>query len=164
MTEVAGLTVGEPGALPPSVAEWEELLVRLEIAPRALRMAVEELPPGDHPAVRRRLAEAVAGERTALAHVDALRDGAPLEAAPSFEDDAGDAGEGTAARAAEFARLRARLFARVQRRGLEVPAWTSPLPGGGGVTAYAYLGAVVRRDGETLAAVRRAVRGEGGAC
>ncbi|HEX7239580.1 MAG TPA: hypothetical protein VF263_04910, partial [Longimicrobiaceae bacterium] len=37
--------------LPPSVAEWEDLLVRLEIAPRALRAALEDAP-ADHPDVR----------------------------------------------------------------------------------------------------------------
>ena len=36
---------------PPSEVEWEELLVKLDIAPRALRVAVDDAG-GDTPAVR----------------------------------------------------------------------------------------------------------------
>ena len=61
---------------------------------------------------------------------------------------------------AQFTRLRARTFALVQRRGLNVWEWTSRGRGPfQGATAYQFLQAVASSDGELLAAVRGAARG-----
>ena len=141
---------------PPSEVEWEDLLVRLEIVPRALRLAVEDV--GDSQKAREVLAHAVGSE--AWVHqvlLPALRGGAPVPGSPSASlDIEGNGNEpDAAALAAAFASLRDRNFAQIQRRGLGVWEWRSPVEGGSGsVTAYQLMQWMARTDGETLAAVR----------
>ena len=145
---------------PPSEVEWEDLLVRLEIVPRALRLAVEDA--GDSPRTRDVVAKAV--EREWLVNellLPALRDGSPvhLGASASIQFD----GEPDSLALAEaFTALRDRNFAQVQRRGLNVWEWRSEVDGGTGqVTAYQMMQWMARSDGETLAEVRAPGRGNG---
>jgi hypothetical protein len=142
-------------ARPPSEVEWEELLVRVEIAPRALRVAVEDAP-ADHPGVLEALGCGVLGEMALQRMLEAIVEGRELaadfaEVGVSFED-AQDL-------VAEYQRLRFRSFVMVQRRGLNVWDWT--VRGGpyDGATAYQLFQAAARTDGHLLAAVRGAVRG-----
>jgi hypothetical protein len=150
----------ETDVRPPSIAEWEELLIRLEIAPRALRIAVEEAP--DTPALRGTLARLLAEEALRVRRIDAMTEGAPLPAA--VDDASADAARGASqdttaeALAVEFARVRARLFARAQRRGIDVWDWAGTLPDGTRLSAYQLLLGAMRGDAELLAAVRAAVR------
>jgi hypothetical protein len=141
-------------ARPPSEVEWEDLLVRVEIAPRALRVAVEDAP-GDHPRVVDVLRRGVRAEAVLQDVLEAIidgreaRDGMGSEALP---DD-------PVALLAEYARLRMRSFVMVQRRGLNVWDWT--VRGGpfDGATTYQLFQAAARQDGMLLAAMREAARG-----
>jgi hypothetical protein len=133
--------------------EWEELLVRLEIVPRALRLAVEDA--GDSRAAREILARAVGGER--WVHeilLPALRGGTPAPGSPGALPD-GESELDGAALAAAFTSLRDRNFAQIQRRGLGVWEWRSEVEGGSGsITAYQLMQWMARTDGELLAALR----------
>jgi hypothetical protein len=140
---------------PPGIAEWEELLIRLEIAPRALRIAVEEAP--DTPEMRRLLGDLLAAESLRIAQIDAMVHDSHVPNAADVPHVAGDAGP--EALAIEFARLRARLFARAQRRGIDVWDWEGRREDGTAVSAYQLLLAGMRQDAELLAAARRAARG-----
>ncbi|HYW13627.1 MAG TPA: hypothetical protein VE871_16820 [Longimicrobium sp.] len=140
-------------ARPPSEMEWEELLVRVEIAPRALRVAVEDAP-GDHPEVIAVLRRGVAGEMVLQATLEAIVDGREAGEAPGGDGLPDDA----AALLDEYIRLRMRSFVMVQRRGLNVWDWT--VRGGpyDGATAYQLFQAAARMDGHLLAALRSAAR------
>lgn len=143
-------------ARPPSEVEWEDLLVRLEIMPRALRVAVEDAP-ADSAAVAGALRAGVHAEAALQEMLEAMVDGRELSADfAAVTETAGD----PRALLAEYARLRMRSFVMVQRRGLNVWDWT--VRGGpfGGATAYQLFQAAARSDGELLAAVRAAGRGE----
>ena len=144
-------------ARPPSEVEWEDLLVRVEIAPRALRVAVEDAPAG-HPGVADALRGGVRAEAALQGMLEAIVDERALPA------DFGQGGAGmpgdAQALVAEYARLRFRSFVMVQRRGLNVWDWT--VRGGpyDGATAYQLFQAAAQTDGALLAAVRSAARGE----
>lgn len=141
-----------PGAIP----EWEDLLVRFEIMPRALRVAMEELN----------------GSQTDAAPIlGRLLDAEILFAgwlgrAAYGEEPAGrvsaSAGGDPAALADRFSAARARSFAMLQRRGVEVWEWTAPIEAAGPVTAYQMVSALVRADAEALADLR-AIRHPGAA-
>lgn len=139
---------------PPSEVEWEDLLMRVEIAPRALRVAVEDAP-ADHPGVTRVLGMGVMAEMALQQMLEAMVDGRELPA------DSGFGGEGMPGDpetlVAEYARLRTRSFVMVQRRGLNV--WDWRVRGGAfpGATAYQLFQAAAHTDGILLAAVRAAV-------
>lgn len=142
-------------ARPPSEVEWEDLLVRVEVAARALRVAVEDVPAG-HPGVLQALAAGVRSERALQQMLEAIVDdrALPAELGHGEEEVAGDA----EARVAEYGRLRYRSFLMVQRRGLNV--WDWQVRGGpfDGATAYQLFQAAARTDGALLAAVRGAAR------
>lgn len=144
-------------ARPPSEAEWEDLLVRYEIAPRALRLAVADAEPRLEVLVP--LGLLLSAERWAAGVLAAMRDGREVEGGGAGIEGAGLAGVDGLVR--EYADLRARNFAAVQRRGLEVWEWSAPVPGGRAVTAYQLLNAAVAMDGEMLAVVRAGFRGAG---
>jgi hypothetical protein len=139
--------------------EWEELLVRLEITPRALRLAVEDAG-GDSPGARAVLQGALGRELWWDHILPDLRAGNPILG--EFSLDIGrDGREPDAGAMAEaFARMRERNFAQVQRRGLGVWDWESPVEGlGATLTAYQVLQYIARMDGEMLASLRAARKG-----
>jgi hypothetical protein len=138
---------------PGSVGDWEELLVRLEIVPRVARNAIEDLGDGDAAAVA--LSAAVARE----AAVGRWLEEAAGVAGGGRGVEAPEGGDGRADELSlRFASLRARTFAMLQRRGLEVWEWEAPVAGRGGVrvTAHQLLLWLARRDAELLAALREA--------
>ncbi|HYW05393.1 MAG TPA: hypothetical protein VE913_00475 [Longimicrobium sp.] len=140
-------------ARPASEVEWEDLLVRMEITPRALRAAVSDAPAG-HSAILRELGGAVARERWLEGLLDDLREGKPVRLAAV--PDGGESGT-EAELLDEFSRLRGRNFARVQRRGIDVWDWKSDTEDGT-LTAYQALLMTTRADGALLAATRAAGR------
>jgi hypothetical protein len=145
--------------LPPSEVEWEELLVRYELGPRALRAALDDGETGgaagEH--VAHLLRPLVAHELRVSALFDAMRDGRVVDQEPRIEATSAD----PRAACERFAALRGRNFAAVQRRGLEVWRWRAEAPGIGPVTAHQLILASTALDGETLAGVREALRGAG---
>lgn len=143
---------------PPSEVEWEDLLVRVEIAPRALRVAVEDAP-ADSAHVVRSLQAALRAERRLQDELMAIIDEREAGASSSGEAIPDDA----EALVAEYARLRFRSFVMVQRRGLSVWDWTVRGGDSDGATAYQLFQSAAHRDGALLAAVRAAVRERTGA-
>jgi hypothetical protein len=146
-------------ARPPSEVEWEDLLVKLEIAPRAIRIAVEDAP-ADHPDVLRLLQLAAESESLLQRVLLAMADGTELPEGigAAMENEPTPAGF-----LAEYTRRRARTFAIVQRRGLGVWDWTArggPFPG---VSTYQLLQGAAALDGQLLAEVRRVARAGAGA-
>lgn len=153
-------------AQPPGMAEWEDLLVRLDIAPRAVRVAVDDIAePGAE--VLRVLQVAVAREVWYSGVIENLRLGQSFSLKVGFgavtfgDHEAGEEREGSALDLCRaFEMTRTRNFAQVQRRGVEVWTWEAPLTGGGSVTVYQALTAMAHADAETLAMIRAAGRGE----
>jgi hypothetical protein len=144
-------------ARPPSEVEWEDLLVRLEIMPRALRVAIEDAPADA--AMAEALEEAVGNEVRIQQELEAMSRGveSPVSVVVDLTDDS------PRGLLAQFTRLRARTFAMVQRRGLNVWAWTSRGSDFEGTTAYQFLQAAAASDGAALAAIRGAGRERAGA-
>jgi len=144
-------------AAPPSEVEWEELLVRYELAPRALRIAVDDgdLDGAGGERVGDLLRALVQNELQAAALFGAMRDGRPVPTEPGVEMISDD----PRAACERFAMLRGRNFATVQRRGLEVWRWRAEAPVRGTVTAHQLILASTALDAETLAGVREALRG-----
>ena len=144
---------------PPSEVEWEELLVRYELGPRALRVALDDA--GADAAEAERVGDLlralVLNELQVAALFAAMRDGRPVSTEPRMEMLA------STPRAAyeRYAELRGRNFAALQRRGIEVWAWRAEAPAGGSVTAHQLVLASTALDGETLAGIRMAPRGAG---
>jgi hypothetical protein len=139
---------------PPSEVEWEELLQRVELAPRALRFAVEDAAAGA-PGVMEALRHAFAWEVRLRAALEGMTGQAPAALPAGMADGFRDAAEAVH----WIARLRARNFAMVQRRGLEVWGWRAADGALDGLTAYQLLSGTVARDRETLDGVRAARRG-----
>jgi hypothetical protein len=135
---------------PESEVEWEDLLVRLELMPRALRIILEELDRGRE-AVAELLDTLSAREAEARAFLEsAVLAAEGLSLSPggaqvaAVEEDTVD----------RFVRIRTRNFAIVQRRGIEVWEWE----GTGeyaGATVFQLLTGLVRSDVEALATLRR---------
>jgi hypothetical protein len=149
--------VESPAALPPrppSEVEWEELLMRVELMTRAFRNVMEDL---DLQGVSRELGEMVAREEAVARWLESRALGEETKAA----DSPPLAPELLADR---FVSLRARNFAMVQRRGLEVWEWSGGFAGGEVVTAYQLLRWLVGQDVAALAALRSPGRGEARAC
>lgn len=144
---------------PPSEVEWEELLVRYELGPRALRVALDDA--GDDQAAAERVGDLlralVLNELQVAALFAAMRDGQPSSTEPRMEMPA----DTPRAAYERYAELRGRNFAALQRRGIEVWAWRAEAPLGGTVTAHQLVLASTALDGETLAGIRKAARGEG---
>ena len=149
-------------ARPESVMDWEDLLLRLEIVPRVVRNTVDDLVNDTLGA--RLLAEATDRERRVGDWLERaaglVRDGPPVE------------GDGESMSPADLARrfasLRARTFAMVQRRGLEVWDWEAPLDGAvvviDDLEGVVYLRLKGSCDGCPSSAItaRHAIEGAGG--
>jgi hypothetical protein len=139
-------------ALPPSEVEWEDLLVRYELAPKAVRLALD----ADDPDTERRgdlLRVLIVNERLTAALFAAMREGR------DFADPFGAPQVMLLPRdletlAARFGELRGRNFAAVQRRGLEVWQWRTTTRELGEISAYQMIQRSVELDAGTLAALR----------
>ena len=136
-------------ASPPGVAEWEDLLVRLEIMPRALRGTLDDLHQGAQ--VREILRDLLDRETRAGEWLESVAGGG---AHPRVESGYGDARW----LSDRFAAVRARNFAMVQRRGVEVWGWAAETPDGTHATVYQLLTWLMRSDATILAALRDTAR------
>lgn len=136
-------------ARPGSVAEWEDLLVRLEIAPRAARLSIEELEDAESAA---RALETATLREAGIGRL--LEIAARLPEPARRLDDRDAPTREPAALSLRFASLRARTFALVQRRGLEVWDWEVPLDDGVSVTVFQLLQWLAGRDARLLAELR----------
>ena len=132
-------------AYPPAIAEWEDLLVRLEIMPRALRAALEEDGGGDAAAP---LAMLLDREQRVGRWLEEAAFGSAESPAAGF-----DPGSDARWLAERFTAVRARNFAMVQRRGVDVWEWSGELDGVR-VTVYQLLSWLMRSDAALLAALR----------
>lgn len=151
-------------ARPASIAEWEDLLVRVEIAPRAFRSLLDD-PAAERREVRECLAEAVARERAWARALEALRGGEPLRGELGRPAEGGTGHESSSVELAHaLERLRTRNFVMAQRRGLDVWEWTSTDSAGVRFTVFQILARMVADDGERLARIRRALRAGEPAC
>ena len=133
--------------------EWEELLARLEVAPRAFRLAAEDAAdPGAAAGV---LLLALFGEEWLARALEAVRTGgrvpAGMSAAVGTPPEGGDP---VRALLDEIAARRARSFAALQRRGIETWEWAGTTEDGRPVTAHQVAAAAVALDGERLALLR----------
>jgi hypothetical protein len=137
-------------ARPPGIAEWEELLLRFELGTRAFRVHLEDVDWESDEALAA-LRGLVERERRTAALLRAMMDGLAQEPEPSDAPLAGSA----RALYDEFERLRARAFAVVQRRGLEVWDWSIRLHDGAEVTTFQFLSHALREDARLLAGLRR---------
>lgn len=145
---------------PPSVAEWEDLLVRLEIAPRALRVTLEEAP-ADDPEVLALMERAVSREAVSQRLVESLRLGETLD--PSAGP-APRSGAEVRALLETFTSLRMRTFAMAQRRGVDVWEWEAGHPDGYRVSVYQLFTGMVMEDARLLASLRERARAGRAAC
>lgn len=137
---------------PPSEVEWEDLLVRLEIVPRVVRNTLEAVRRDD-PRVADLLRERVTTEARVGRWLESLVPGAA--AAQSRDPEPADRGDADAL-SHRFSSLRARTFAMVQRRGVEVWEWEGALEPGRPVTVYQVLRWLALGDAAALAALREA--------
>jgi len=125
---------------PASIGDWEELLIRFELGPRALGLAAADAGDGEGAdRIYRHLAEVEAEAAGWL--------GAPVS----------DTATDPSAKAARerFERLRATSFARIQRRGPGEAERALSVGGGEEATVHQVLVALVRHDGAHLAELRR---------
>lgn len=147
----------ETPEVPASEVEWEALLERLEVGPRAIRLAVEDAGTvGD--ALHLIVGRAVGREQLAKETLEQLRGGSllrqfnpnllhsPIVAEGMTVTDLLDL----------FTGLRTQNFAQVQRRGIEVWEWRASRANGVWLTSYRLLTLMAHLDGETIAAVHRA--------
>jgi hypothetical protein len=146
---------------PPSEVEWEELLVKYEITPRALRLAVEDAGGTRAPEIVGALEALLANEvltATLLAEMAARAENRSASAAAPRYDAAPAGGPDAAGLVSRITEIRGRSFAAVQRRGISVWEWSAERDGTR-VTPYRLLLAAVALDRDVLARVRAA--GEG---
>lgn len=149
---------------PPHVADWEDLLLRFELGPRAVRntlpLAAERWGTPREQAERSALPylnRLLLAEAELSEWMEALRDGR----SPAGEWGAAERGAAEQANTefalSRFESLRSRNFAMLQRRGVNVWDWTVNHPLYGEVTAFQVVSAAVRRDGRLLAELRDAL-------
>ncbi|MDR0786364.1 MAG: hypothetical protein LBG44_00610 [Gemmatimonadota bacterium] len=144
---------------PASEFEWEDLLVRIETMPRVLHVTLEEAGT-DHPRVRLLVEELAARESRASEFLEAAAGRAEgWSVSPTGAPDDPHA-ESASHR---FARMRARNFAMVQRRGIEVWGWRADSGEGPGPTVHQLMEYLAEGDVESLALIRAAA-GEADAC
>lgn len=137
-------------AVPDSEVEWEDLLYRLELMLKGLPIALEQIDqPEQAVEVVRDLVDREA-EVAAFLRNACLDE--PVDGAFAIDAEA----QGDLKRmAAEFLRLRARVFAIVQRRGIEVWSWKGSLASGHRGTIYRVLRHLQQSDTRALAALRQ---------
>lgn len=139
---------------PPSEVEWEDLLVRIELMPRALRFVLEHVDR-DQPAVDVVLATLLEREEGAR---DLLERAAGLEVSVTNASIAMQSIDTQSDKMERFVRCRIRNFAIVQRRGIAVWGWEARADGVS-VTIYQLFLNLARGDVAALAALRGAAVG-----
>ncbi len=145
---------------PADLAEWEELLVRFELGPRALRLALDDIARPSA-SLLDPLNRLVATELWTSRALTAMRIGETIpEKVGLSHADPANVPVALRKRLQEYTALRDDNFGARQRRGIQVWEWSAELESGGTVTAYQVVRRALQVDGEVLRAVR-AVRREG---
>ncbi len=160
--ELSAAAVADVPELPESEVEWEDLLYRLELMTRALRVALEELPV-ESAGARKVLRELADREESAGRLLEAAADVAAENdslAAGPLQDES----HGYEADVDRFLRCRAHNFAMLQRRGVDVWQWRVEVPGGGPIGVYPFLVWLARGDIDGLSALRSIAERERAAC
>lgn len=134
---------------PASEVEWEDLLLRMEVMMKALRVLLDEVDAGA-PAVAPTIARLLERETFARTFLERAAD---LPSEPVSDGQTAVLKEDALDR---FVRLRARNFAMVQRRGIEVWEWEAAVSETASATVHQVLSALVAADVDALAAIRRA--------
>lgn len=139
---------------PADIAEWEELLARFELMPKAVSSSLAQIDAHwaqIHPV----LAGMLTRESWAAEALGALRGAGELPATPNPRAPAvsRDDGERVAV-CRQLADLRGRNFAQLQRRGLGVWEWLAERPGGVPLTTNRLIRHLVQQDGRSLQALR----------
>lgn len=137
---------------PASIAEWEDLLVRMEIMPRAVSGTLDA---ESGPATPEILQAMVEREGTVARWLEIVAAGLPEPSKPPGSPAGGSDPRDLAER---FASLRSRNFAMLQRRGLEVWEWSGVVDGGRTATVHQVLGWLLASDASALAALRASLR------
>lgn len=152
-------------ARPPGIAEWEEALLRMDIAARALRIPLDG-GAGASAAAAGLLRERVRAERETGALLLAMADGHETARPADAPAPAADGERTVVDWLRDFERLRSRNFAMLQRRGLEVWEWHVRPGGGDGprVSAYQLVLGVLAEDAALLQALRAAAGAPEGTC
>jgi hypothetical protein len=141
---------------PPSEVEWEDLLVRLEIAPRALRLALAQTDPA-RPGMEVVLLNALVLELLLRGTLEAMAEGREAPNSVGFEGPPGGADPVEPdTLVGEIERHRLRNFMFVQRRGINVWEWRARRGFWDGATLYQLLGGAMLHDARLLAAIRGA--------
>lgn len=141
---------------PAGIAEWEELLARFELMPKALSSSLAQLDV-DWAQVQPVLAGMLMRESWAAGALGALRGAGELPkttsagaaTAPALPDD-----EERLVVCRQLADLRGRNFAQLQRRGPGVWDWAAERTGGVRLTTNRLLRHLVEQDGCSLRALR----------
>lgn len=138
---------------PDSEFEWEDLLLRIELMPRALNVELENAggrcPPG-------MLADLVDRESLVHHHLERAASGASSDGTGDLPiiGEAPQVGMSIADCVDRFVRLRNRNFAMLQRRGINVWDWTVEVEPSVPATVFQLLSLLVRRDVEFLGRLR----------
>jgi hypothetical protein len=142
---------------PPSEVEWEELLVKLDIAGRAFRVAVDDA--ADTPELHELVTLAALSEAWWGQRLEDLREGRRFSLNVGFGPWTVD-GEPVSMRYAldSLLRDRERNFAKLQRRGLSVWEWRAELVEGRSITAYQFAQMRAMADAEILRQIRQLPR------
>jgi hypothetical protein len=136
---------------PLSEVEWEDLLLRLELMPRALRVTLENLPIDDailqgvlERALKREEAAADFMDRAVAPGYSLVPPGPRSAQIVARQDD----------RVERFVRIRSRTFAMAQRRGIEIWDWSAPVWPTGRATIHQVLAYLAAEDVRVLAELR----------
>lgn len=148
-------------ARPPSEVEWEDLLLRVEVMPKVLRVHLERIESGHRDAALLTLLnELVRRELFVRDFLESAATGTsdrPPGEEPQLSANHMDAVD-------RFVRLRTRNFAMVQRRGLEVWDWQQKIGATMHATVFQLLTRLASEDVELLAALRLLTGEPGQAC
>ena len=146
--------------LPPTVADWEELLLRWELGPRAATHLLEETAPARWPAaaaagwsLAAHVAHLADREEIVARWLLALRDGAVLESLPQNGPPPAAPAD-LQAELDRWAAIRSRNFNVLQRRGVDVWHWSATTPAGEPISAYRLVTELLRHDTRHLTRMR----------
>lgn len=145
---------------PVSEVEWEDLLLRIEVMPRALRFALEEMGR-DSSRVAEVLRDLAENEDRARRFLEAAL-GLEANSVPTADE----ATQPIALKADamdRFMRLRVRNFAMAQRRGIAIWELSVPVESGERATVHQLFAYLAETDARALKALR-AIRERSGAC
>jgi hypothetical protein len=141
-------------ARPESVADWEDLLVRFEIMPRVVRVTLEDV--GDEAQAEEVLMRMIDREARAAEWLNVASGGSGSDVGGRVASSGAGASPlaGIPPLVEMLTSRRARNFAMLQRRGLQVWDWRADSGSEPAMTAYQLVAGLVASDARELAALR----------